>query len=365
MWSADLTPRERLLPPWLIGTLGALVGLALASMFPRERLEARLLEGGKVDALSVAYLEAWLRVRPNDGDFLSVLAAQYVRTGRLEDAEAMVARMRALHDKAVDREALLLDIAIREQRAYALQPNDPRRAAYLTELRSLLTQALDYRWSASELEILATKARGLDSGAVAAKFYQRLAKQDVAPPPPPTLPRRRRLPRWTNNAITSSPGSRHCSPATCSTRRWPRRSAASARSPTIRKPCASSPGWRWPATGPTWPTSTRAGCCTCRGSRRVRRASCWPLARSGMTGCLLAGPNRCHRQLTCCTWTVRRAWRVANAVPPAFGAWPTLPARRPHRPHRRPAPRPSRAASRHSTPRTTTLPTASSWAAAT
>lgn len=180
MWSADLTPRERLLPAWLIGTLGALIGLALALMFPRERLEARLLEGGKVDALSVAYLEAWLRVRPNDGEFLSVLAAQYVRTGRLPEAEAMVARMRALHDKTLDREALLLDIAIREQRAYALQPNDPQRAAMLLDLRGLLKQALDYRWTAAELEMLAAKSRGLDQGAIAVQFYQRLAKQDVA-----------------------------------------------------------------------------------------------------------------------------------------------------------------------------------------
>jgi len=180
MWSADLTPRERLLPAWLIGTLGALIGLALALMFPRERLEARLLEGGKVDALSVAYLEAWLRVRPNDGEFLSVLAAQYVRTGRLPEAEAMVARMRALHDKTLDREALLLDIAIREQRAYALQPNDPQRAAMLLDLRGLLKQALDYRWTAAELEMLGAKSRGLDQGAIAVQFYQRLAKQDVA-----------------------------------------------------------------------------------------------------------------------------------------------------------------------------------------
>ncbi|CAJ0878846.1 hypothetical protein R20233_02456 [Ralstonia sp. LMG 32965] len=180
MWSADLTPRERLLPAWLIGTLGALIGLALALMFPRERLEARLLEGGKVDALSVAYLEAWLRVRPNDGEFLSVLAAQYVRTGRLPEAEAMVNRMRALHDKTLDREALLLDIAIREQRAYALQPNDPQRAAMLVDLRGLLKQALDYRWTAPELEVLAAKSRGLDQGSIAIQFYQRLAKQDVA-----------------------------------------------------------------------------------------------------------------------------------------------------------------------------------------
>ncbi|CAJ0793866.1 tetratricopeptide repeat protein [Ralstonia holmesii] len=180
MWSADLTPRERLLPAWLIGTLGALIGLALALMFPRERLEARLLEGGKVDALSVAYLEAWLRVRPNDGEFLSVLAAQYVRTGRLAEAEAMVARMRALRDKTLDREALLLDIAIREQRAYALQPKDPQRAAMLVDLRGLLKQALDYRWTAAELEVLAAKSRALDQGAIAIQFYQRLAKQDVA-----------------------------------------------------------------------------------------------------------------------------------------------------------------------------------------
>ncbi|QHB59459.1 tetratricopeptide repeat protein [Ralstonia solanacearum] len=79
MWSADLAPRERLLPPWLIGTLGGLVALALAMMFPRERLETRLLEGGKVDALSMAYLEAWLRVRPNDGEFLGAVAAQFYR----------------------------------------------------------------------------------------------------------------------------------------------------------------------------------------------------------------------------------------------------------------------------------------------
>ncbi|MDC6240919.1 signal peptidase, partial [Ralstonia solanacearum] len=180
MWSADLAPRERLLPPWLIGTLGGLVALALAMMFPRERLETRLLEGGKVDALSMAYLEAWLRVRPNDGEFLAVLAAQYVRTGRLDEAEAMLARMRGLHSKALDREALLLDIAIHEQRAYALQPGDPHRKAYLDGLRGLLGQALGYRWNASELEILASQARGLDAGAVAAQFYRLLSKQDPA-----------------------------------------------------------------------------------------------------------------------------------------------------------------------------------------
>ncbi|CAJ0725569.1 tetratricopeptide repeat protein [Ralstonia mannitolilytica] len=180
MWSADLPPRERLLPPWLIGALGALIGLALALMFPRERLEARLLEGGKVDALSVAYLEAWLRVRPNDGEFLSVLAAQYVRTGRLDEAEAMLVRMRALHDASVDREALLLEIAIREQRAYALQPNDPQRLAMLDALRGLLKQAQGFQWTAPELEVLAAKARALDQGAIAVQFYQRLARQDVA-----------------------------------------------------------------------------------------------------------------------------------------------------------------------------------------
>lgn len=180
MWSADPAPRERLLPPWLIGTLGGLVALALAMMFPRERLETRLLEGGKVDALSMAYLEAWLRVRPNDGEFLAVLAAQYVRTGRLDEAEAMLVRMRGLHSKALDREALLLDIAIHEQRAYALQPGDPHRKAYLDGLRGLLGQALGYRWNASELEILASQARGLDAGAVAAQFYRLLSKQDPA-----------------------------------------------------------------------------------------------------------------------------------------------------------------------------------------
>lgn len=249
MWSADLAPRERLLPPWLIGTLGGFVALALAMMFPRERLETRLLEGGKVDALSMAYLEAWLRVRPNDGEFLAVLAAQYVRTGRLDEAEAMLARMRTLHDKAIGREALLLDIAIREQRAYALQPGDARRKAYLDELRGLLGQALDYRWTASEMEVLAGQARGLDAGAIAARFYQRLSKQDpsraaqwqsrsaeialgvgtIAPPRRRISRHRRRLRRSRSGAGISWAASRRCRPAACWTKPCARRSSAPAR----------------------------------------------------------------------------------------------------------------------------------------
>ena len=50
----------------------------------------------------------------------------------------------------------------------------------LVDLRGLLKQALDYRWTAAELEMLGAKSRGLDQGAIAIQFYQRLAKQDVA-----------------------------------------------------------------------------------------------------------------------------------------------------------------------------------------
>ncbi len=63
--SAAPAERERLLPPALVLTFTAMVGVGLALMFPRETLRERLLgQGRTVDGLTVAYLEAWSRVAP-------------------------------------------------------------------------------------------------------------------------------------------------------------------------------------------------------------------------------------------------------------------------------------------------------------
>lgn len=114
MWFVDLILCEWLLLVWLIGILGVLIGLVFVLMFFCECLEVCLLEGGKVDVLLVVYLEVWLCVCLNDGEFLSVLVVQYVCMGCLVEVEVMVVCMCVQYDKMFDCEVLLLDIVICE-----------------------------------------------------------------------------------------------------------------------------------------------------------------------------------------------------------------------------------------------------------
>jgi thioredoxin-like negative regulator of GroEL len=175
------TKRTRLVPPWMIGILGTLVGVGLALAFPRETLHQRLLkqEGG-VNGLSIAYLEAWLQIQPDDPEFLSILAQQYVSIGRLDDAEALIRHMRGMPQPVVRRSALLAQIGIAEQRAYAHEPDTPARLAAMDRLRVLMRETAAKDWNVSELEGLATRARALELPDLAVSFYKQLAETDKA-----------------------------------------------------------------------------------------------------------------------------------------------------------------------------------------
>ncbi len=176
--------RERLLPPALVLTFTAMVGIGLALMFPRETLRERLLgQGRTVDGLTVAYLEAWSRVAPDDASFMSVLAEQYALTGRLDEAEIMLARMQAVQGATGQNLAgpiLRTRIDIAQQRAYAALPDTPERKQYLAQVAELLDQAATRRWTVQELEALAVQARQVNAQQAAARFYQQLAKADPA-----------------------------------------------------------------------------------------------------------------------------------------------------------------------------------------
>ncbi len=173
--------RVRLLPLWMIGIFGMLIGVALALAFPRESLQARLLkqEGG-VNGLSIAYLEAWLRITPDDPEFLSMLAQQYVSIGQLDDAERLIERMRAMPQPKVQRGALLAQIGIAEQRAYAHDPASAERRSALEAVRNLMQATKNMQWNVGELEGLATRARALELPALALHYYQKLAVDDTA-----------------------------------------------------------------------------------------------------------------------------------------------------------------------------------------
>lgn len=183
--SAAPAERERLLPPALVLTFTAMVGVGLALMFPRETLRERLLgQGRTVDGLTVAYLEAWSRVAPDDTSFMGVLAEQYARSGRLDDAEAMLARMLAVKGPDLAGPVLRTRIEITQQRAYAALPETPERAQYLTRMNALLDEATApaalRKWSLADLQALATQSRQVGAAGPAASLFRELATRDPA-----------------------------------------------------------------------------------------------------------------------------------------------------------------------------------------
>ncbi|AGW94774.1 tetratricopeptide repeat protein [Cupriavidus sp. DF5525] len=177
--SAAPAERERLLPPALVLTFTAMVGVGLALMFPRETLRERLLgQGRTMDGLTVAYLEAWSKAAPDDPGFMAVLAEQYARSGRLDEAEAMLARMQALQRADLSATILRTRIDIAQQRTWAAQPDTPERAQFLAQAQALLKEATARRWTIAELQRLAMQARELGATDALAGFYRELARAD-------------------------------------------------------------------------------------------------------------------------------------------------------------------------------------------
>ncbi|ACC74367.1 tetratricopeptide repeat protein [Paraburkholderia phymatum] len=179
MSTSPATPdRERLFSPAVLLVLGLLVGVMLALAFPREKIESRLLAGAKVDSLTIAYLEAWLRVDPNNADVLSELTREYLTGQRISDATHVLERLSHSSDANARQRALAIRVSIAQQRLYALKSNDPTRPARIRELDALLHEALDYQWDNEQLNMLAQQARGLSDNDLAARYYTVLAKSD-------------------------------------------------------------------------------------------------------------------------------------------------------------------------------------------
>ncbi|WP_250474922.1 tetratricopeptide repeat protein [Caballeronia sp. GAFFF1] len=175
--------RQRLFSPFVVAAFGLLVGLMLVLAFPRERLEERLLEGRQVDTLTVAYLEAWLRIEPDNAEVLTELTQEYLKAQRIADAQRMLRRLSVSSDPQAQSSALRTRIDLAETQAYALKPGDPHRAARLAELDALLADALDKPWDAAQMETFAKKARALNDSALAGRYYERLARMEPAQAP--------------------------------------------------------------------------------------------------------------------------------------------------------------------------------------
>lgn len=178
--AASAPARERLLRPSIAAGIAAAMVICLALMFPREPLRERLLgeglqPGRPMDAPTLDYLQAWLRVSPPDAALVAELAERHAREGRLDEAEALLARI----DPAVTHEAALpmlrarLDVA--RQRANAAVADTPARQRYRSEQRTLLWQAAAMPAVPSDLIAFAAQARALGADDLEVAFYRALA----------------------------------------------------------------------------------------------------------------------------------------------------------------------------------------------
>jgi hypothetical protein len=172
------TSRPRIASPWLVLLLAAVVVLTFYATYPHGGLRERMTAAAEPSDLSAAYLEAWLRVQPDNAELLTTLGAQYAQLGRNDDAERIAERMDDLHTDALHRAATMLRLTVAEQEAFAIPAADPRRVAALAKLRVQFAAAAGLAWDNTELEILAARAAAIGAPELAVQLYTRLAAQD-------------------------------------------------------------------------------------------------------------------------------------------------------------------------------------------
>ncbi len=170
--------KPRIAPAWLVALLTLAVLAALYAVAPRGGMRERIASIGAPSGLSVAYLEAWSRVQPDNEEFLALLAAQYAYLGMPDDMERIAKRMDALGTPDMHRASMTARISIAARRTFALAESDPGRAAALDDLRARIAAAAAYEWSARDLQWLAEQAAASGVPRLAMSFYTRLSEGD-------------------------------------------------------------------------------------------------------------------------------------------------------------------------------------------
>ena len=172
--------RDQLCPVWLTALLGAGITLALAVSYPTEESLSRRVAASPPSALSVAYLEGLLRVRPDTPMYLNALAMQHIKLGQWDAAFQIADRLQGMEgDEDARRQALLLQAVASEQWAYGYAQTDPRRAEALNRVGLALEKVIEYTWDVETLATLAEKAQEVGAYQIVERLYAKLAQTDT------------------------------------------------------------------------------------------------------------------------------------------------------------------------------------------
>lgn len=177
MSSTNAQP-PRIAPAWLVALLSGAVLGALYLVTPRGDIRQRVEATGSPSSLSVAYLEAWSRVQPDNETFMAVLASQYAHLGRVDDAARMADRLDTLNSDDARRTAAFVRVAIAEQRYFSLTSEDARRPAAMAEWRARIAAAAKLGRADKDLSWLASRAAASGDPRLAAQIYAQLSSAD-------------------------------------------------------------------------------------------------------------------------------------------------------------------------------------------
>ncbi|CAM5567540.1 Tetratricopeptide repeat protein OS=Eoetvoesiella caeni OX=645616 GN=DFR37_11648 PE=4 SV=1 [Eoetvoesiella caeni] len=160
--------------------IGLGIVVALATAYPRGDGLARSLSSQPASELSVAYLEASLRAQPSSPEYMNLLATQYVKLGRWQQAIQVADRLEQLAKDGKAREqALLIKVAATEQMTYEVSPDDPRRAERVARFTQVLEETSQYTWNVSAMKSFAEMARQIGAKEVMTDYYRKLAATDA------------------------------------------------------------------------------------------------------------------------------------------------------------------------------------------
>ncbi len=168
--------RRRLMPAGRILLFGLAVLIALAAVYPGQQLQRRLETGDFSDALSLAYLQAWLRAQPDKVRLRLVLAQRQIVEGKPEQARLTLRPLLLAGDIGGDDYAqaqnLFLQLLSRElwQEAPGSAGFVRRRDVLLAQMQLMAAQGL----SARELEGFADTALALGVPEQAEMYWRQL-----------------------------------------------------------------------------------------------------------------------------------------------------------------------------------------------
>ncbi len=177
MQESVVNKREHLISIPVVILLGVAIVFLLTLLFPAKGTfeDQRYIE--HPDQLSIAYLKAIFKLRPDDISLRLTLARQLVAIGKWQEAKKIIDGFEFFEAKYI-AQSDIINIQIYQVQFGEMAEDDPVRYRVLAKARNILKHIDVSSYDAVSLKILARTVLSLNRPAFASRIYKRLAEID-------------------------------------------------------------------------------------------------------------------------------------------------------------------------------------------